>query len=254
MLNSKRDIFQTMAIVYEFIIIYFALLINKSMSSFINRDLCFETGARFRDYQRKCLFNSSTAENILQDVTTCPNKCNFQIDHLHPYSNSLREINLTIGNGRKMFHSCPRSYYYTDVYLNINCSSWNAREYIIWDDVYACSINNAQCIHINNYCVCHCMPGYILEDETCLKMNVSIGGICEFDWQCNGTQFANVCDHGSCSCSPGYIQINRKCFMYNGPHLAGALAKVFPECLLLYLGSSPCPSLYKRGGRKTASS
>lgn len=45
---------------------------------------------------------------------------------------------------------------------------------------------------------------------------VNIGGICESDWQCNGTQFANVCDHGLCSYSPGYIQINRKCFLYHG--------------------------------------
>lgn len=96
------------------------------MSSYINSDLCLETFARIKDYQHRCHFNSSTAEDILRDVTTCPNKCNFQIENLHPNSNSLREINLTIGNGRKMFRSCSRSYYYTDVYLNINCSSWNA--------------------------------------------------------------------------------------------------------------------------------
>lgn len=43
---------------------------------------------------------------------------------------------------------------------------------------------------------------------------VNIGGICEFDWQCNGTKFANVCDryHGVCLCSPGYINIDRKCY------------------------------------------
>lgn len=45
---------------------------------------------------------------------------------------------------------------------------------------------------------------------------VNISGICEFDWQCNGTEYANVCDHGLCSCSLGYIQIDRKCYMYQG--------------------------------------
>lgn len=45
---------------------------------------------------------------------------------------------------------------------------------------------------------------------------VNIGDTCEMDWQCNGTQFANVCDQGLCSCSPGYIQIDRKCYMYQG--------------------------------------
>lgn len=45
---------------------------------------------------------------------------------------------------------------------------------------------------------------------------VNIGGICEFDLQCNGTEFANVCEQGICSCNPGYIQINRTCYMYQG--------------------------------------
>lgn len=39
----------------------------------------------------------------------------------------------------------------------------------MWNDVYACSINDAQCVRINNYCVCHCIPGYILEGKKCLK-------------------------------------------------------------------------------------
>lgn len=45
-------------------------------------------------------------------------------------------------------------------------------EYIILDDVYVCSINDAQCVHIDSFCVCHCMPGYILEDEKCLKSKI----------------------------------------------------------------------------------
>lgn len=35
--------------------------------AFPSRDLCLETGARFRDYQYRCHFNPSTAEDILQD-------------------------------------------------------------------------------------------------------------------------------------------------------------------------------------------
>lgn len=44
------------------------------------------------------------------------------------------------------------------------------------------------------------------------SVRVTIGGTCDFNLQCNGTEFATVCDHGSCSCSPGYIQISRKCY------------------------------------------
>lgn len=50
-------------------------------------------------------------------------------------------------------------------------------------------------------------------------VRVTIGGICKFNWQCNGTNFANVCDpghpdhdHGVCSCSPGYIKTGKNCY------------------------------------------
>lgn len=45
-------------------------------------------------------------------------------------------------------------------------------EYIIWDDADACFVEDAHCDHINNYCVCHCLPGYILVDEKCLKSKI----------------------------------------------------------------------------------
>lgn len=44
-----------------------------------------------------------------------------------------------------------------------------SEEYIIWDDADDCFVKDAQCVHINNYCVCHCLPGYILMEEKCLK-------------------------------------------------------------------------------------
>ncbi|XP_065939361.1 prion-like-(Q/N-rich) domain-bearing protein 25 [Magallana gigas] len=203
-----------MAVVYIHTIIYFTLVIHESLTSYDNRNLCLETVARFMDYQYRCSFELSTAQNILQDDTTCPFKCNIWIKNLHNFANSLQEVDLTIGNEKKIFNPCLRSYLNHNVNLSINCSSWNEMKYITWDDVYACSINDAHCVQINNYCVCHCLPGYFLANKKCLKKMVNIGGICEFDWQCNGTQFANVCDHGICSCSPGYIQINRTCYMY----------------------------------------
>lgn len=45
-------------------------------------------------------------------------------------------------------------------------------EYIIWDDTDACFVQDAHCDHINNYCVCHCFPGYVLVDEKCLKSKI----------------------------------------------------------------------------------
>ncbi|XP_065937860.1 prion-like-(Q/N-rich) domain-bearing protein 25 [Magallana gigas] len=56
------------------------------------------------------------------------------------------------------------------------------------------------------------MPGYIAEGEKCLKIRVNISGICEHNWQCNGTELANVCDNGLCVCNSGYIQIGRNCY------------------------------------------
>lgn len=57
-------------------------------------------------------------------VTTCPKRCNFRIDYLYGHCNSLREIDLTIGNWNKSFNPClgPQD----SIQLNINCSTWNA--------------------------------------------------------------------------------------------------------------------------------
>lgn len=41
---------------------------------------------------------------------------------------------------------------------------------------------------------------------------VNIGGICDHDWQCTGTESADICVNGFCSCSPEYIKIDRKCY------------------------------------------
>lgn len=39
---------------------------------------------------------------------------------------------------------------------------------------YACSINDAHCFQINNYCLCHCLPGYILADKKCSKSKIAL--------------------------------------------------------------------------------
>lgn len=44
----------------------------------------------------------------------------------------------------------------------------------MWNDTNACSINNAQCVRINNDCICHCLPGFVLVDGTCLKSKIEI--------------------------------------------------------------------------------
>lgn len=54
------------------------------------------------------------------------------MDDLYDYRNSLREINLTIGNDEKMFQPCSVSDSNSDIYVhvNINCLSWNASKSI----------------------------------------------------------------------------------------------------------------------------
>lgn len=32
-----------------------------------------------------------------------------------------------------------------------------------------CNISDAQCVRINTFCICHCLPGYFLDHEKCLK-------------------------------------------------------------------------------------
>lgn len=40
-------------------------------------------------------------------------------------------------------------------------------------DANRCLKNNAQCVHIENYCMCHCLPGYISVDDKCLKSKIA---------------------------------------------------------------------------------
>lgn len=47
-------------------------------------------------------------------------------------------------------------------------------EYIMWNDTSACSKNNAQCVRLYNDCICHCLPGFILVDEKCLKSRTAV--------------------------------------------------------------------------------
>lgn len=44
------------------------------------------------------------------------------------------------------------------------------------------------------------------------SVRVNISGICEHNWQCNGTELANVCDDGLCVCNSGYVQNEKKCY------------------------------------------
>ncbi|XP_052680128.1 uncharacterized protein LOC128160859 [Crassostrea angulata] len=44
-----------------------------------------------------------------------------------------------------------------------------------------------------------------------MHIRVNISGICEHNWQCNGTELANVCDDRLCVCNSGYIQNEKKC-------------------------------------------
>lgn len=44
----------------------------------------------------------------------------------------------------------------------------------MWNDTSSCSINNAQCVPIYKDCICHCLPGFVLVDGTCLKSKTEI--------------------------------------------------------------------------------
>lgn len=42
-----------------------------------------------------------------------------------------------------------------------------------WYDANRCFKNNAQCVIIEYYCICHCLAGYILVDKKCLKSKIA---------------------------------------------------------------------------------
>lgn len=43
----------------------------------------------------------------------------------------------------------------------------------MWYDANDCSRKDAQCVRFSEYCICHCMPGYGLVDDKCLKSNIT---------------------------------------------------------------------------------
>lgn len=101
---------QIMAVVHQYIIIYFTLVIHDTMSDYLSRNLCLETVLGFINNDDICYFDSSTALDILQDDTTCPNKCNIQMYNLNSDSTySLKRIDLTIGDEIKFFRPCLES-------------------------------------------------------------------------------------------------------------------------------------------------
>lgn len=197
------------------------------MSDYINSNLCLKTVLGFINNGDKCRFDSSTALKILQDDTTCPTKCNFQMHSLDSddrYTYSLRRILLTIGDEINIFNFCSRSSYWRT--LHVNCALWNESEYIMWDDGNNCTVKDAQCVRIYSYCICHCMPGYDFVQDKCLIRVVNIGGTCEVDWQCGG---AGICDQGLCTCRSGSTQIDGNC--YPGNLKLNDSCKIAEQCI-----------------------
>lgn len=46
-------------------------------------------------------------------------------------------------------------------------------EYIMLKDGKKCSIKDAQCVRIDSYCICHCMPGYDFVQDKCLISKIT---------------------------------------------------------------------------------
>lgn len=78
-----------------------------------------------------------------------------------------KEIKLMFFRMMSLFKIYPKNNYKYNV--NSEETIYFTGKYITWDNAIVCSITNAQCFQIYKYCVCHCLPGYIMEDANCLK-------------------------------------------------------------------------------------
>ncbi|XP_052678268.1 uncharacterized protein LOC128159243 [Crassostrea angulata] len=217
-LNTIYNI--AIAVMYESIILcVIGIVIYTSAAyHYINRNICLETAVRFIHGPYRCQFSSSYADAALKEGVTCTNKCNVQIHYLNnQYTYYVSQVHVKIGNERTFMQSICDSphmaYLIRDMY--IKCSSWNKDKYTVMNTT-DCQLNSAQCERIDNYCICHCYPGYSIINGSCLKENVTVGNACFYSWQCRGTKFASVCNHnGRCECQAGYILNGNSCFEGN---------------------------------------
>lgn len=200
-----------MAIVYQYTIIYFTLIVYNPIAISINRNLCLETFLRFLNDEVSCNFDLITAQDILKDVTTCPTKCNFRMDSLYNHSRySLRRSSITLGNEKAVFNSCQKSGQEVS-HLHVTCSSWNARNLELNE---SCELTD-ECMQSLSVCLdgkCKCVNGYsAFDSKLCLKDNVPVGGFCSSDKQCTGSYNSGICENGRCTCKKGFTLIDLAC-------------------------------------------
>ncbi|XP_052679046.1 uncharacterized protein LOC128159874 isoform X2 [Crassostrea angulata] len=106
---------------------------------------------------------------------------------------------------------CSRN---NDAELLINCSNLRKEQLGIFFNS-DCKERNADCSDWNNFCVCHCYPGYFMYYGHCIKGNLVVGDLCESSLQCTGSEHSELCRDGVCICQKEYLKHNNSCYLNN---------------------------------------
>nr|XP_022302766.1 uncharacterized protein LOC111110518 isoform X2 [Crassostrea virginica] len=199
-----------------FTILYVILLLIVSFvsSAFnVTSEICLQRLLEINDelIYNNCDFNGNIARKFFSpDPHTCQSKC---IVSLYNVRNNIRysleKIILTVGGSDYSIHYCfnGRTFF-------INCSSWKYDEYAIWNEQY-CGERDANCLKLDQTCICQCLPGYIMVDGHCLTANVKLDSPCLSDRQCTGNVSSAVCSNGLCRCQHGYLSKGGTCHQEN---------------------------------------
>nr|XP_022301126.1 prion-like-(Q/N-rich) domain-bearing protein 25 [Crassostrea virginica] len=216
---------------------------------YINGEVCLKTGLEFPN---KCSFQVNTTQDYFKtDRGTCRSKCSVKIysydgymfSSYHHYS--LRTITVISGNRSTTINTTCSTYSGSD--LRINCSSWKHDVFLVGNE-HTCQERDAECAHIEENCICHCLSGYIMVNGRCLLANVHVGDMCSSDLQCTGTDNSGVCCNGVCQCQLGYLKIDGFCYQeglfLNQPCAHNLQCSVSPHAACLE-GRCSCIGGYK---------
>lgn len=146
-------------------------------------------------------FDGSSVQIDRRGTATCQTRCQITLDYNKGYWDKLAVVSFLFDG----YNYSTRTHCSTAnrAHLFIDCSNLRKKQLdISWTE--DCKERYAECSNWNNFCVCHCDPGYFMINGHCLQENLHLNESCMINDQCSGSSHA-ICLNGICACDEGYI-------------------------------------------------